>query len=110
MSTTSLRDIWEASVSQPYEPTIGKNRQLVVGFTLLVLAILLTGLFGLSMAHRNICDAGERGLIDVRRSLPQKRSTVWRTSISRIWVRVEQTYCIFAGEVVDFRVASARYT
>ena len=110
MSTTSLRDIWEASASQPFEPTIGKNSQIIVGFTLLVLAILLTGLFGLSMAHCNLRDVRARVLIAVRRSLPQRRSTVWRTSISRIWVRVEQTYCIFAGEVADFRVASARYT
>lgn len=48
MSATPLHDIWEASASQPFEPSIGKNSQFTVGFTLLFAAVLLTGLFGLS--------------------------------------------------------------
>lgn len=49
MSATPLHDIWEASASQPFEPTVGKNTQFRVGFALLLIALVLTGLFGLSM-------------------------------------------------------------
>jgi hypothetical protein len=48
MSSQVLQDIWDASASQPFSPTIGKNAQLTVGFILLIAALLLTGLFGLN--------------------------------------------------------------
>lgn len=50
MSATPLHDLWEAAASQPYEPSIGKNSQFTVGFTLLFIALVLAGLFGLSMS------------------------------------------------------------
>ena len=49
MSATPLHDLWEASASQPFQPTLSKDVQLPLGFTLLSIAIILTGLFGLSM-------------------------------------------------------------
>lgn len=50
MSTTPLNELWEASASQPFQPTIGKDTQFIVGFTLLLIAFVLTSLFGLSMS------------------------------------------------------------
>ncbi|KAK5695817.1 checkpoint clamp complex protein Rad1 [Elasticomyces elasticus] len=47
MSATPLLDIWEASASQPFQPSVGKSAQLTIGFTLLSIALLLSGLFGL---------------------------------------------------------------
>ena len=54
MSATPLHDLWEASASQPYEPTIGKNSQFTVGFTLLLIALALTALFGLNNKLVNV--------------------------------------------------------
>ena len=48
MSATPLHDLWEASAGQPFQPSIGKNSQFTIGATLLLIALLLTGLFGLS--------------------------------------------------------------
>lgn len=48
MSAQPLRDIWEASASQPFQPTISKETQFQVGFTLIFLAFIFTTLFGLS--------------------------------------------------------------
>ena len=48
MSATPLKDIWDASVSQPFNPTVGKESQFNVGFTLLLFAVICTSLFGLS--------------------------------------------------------------
>ena len=50
MSATPLHDIWEASASHPFEPTIGKGVQFNVGFTLLLFAFICSSLFGLSMS------------------------------------------------------------
>jgi hypothetical protein len=62
----SLLEVWDASAANPYYPTVSKERQFLVGFSLLftgmcwyhrvrskqlsnvVLALVLTGLFGLS--------------------------------------------------------------
>ncbi|KAK0842606.1 hypothetical protein LTS02_016415 [Friedmanniomyces endolithicus] len=49
MSATPIHDIWEASSSQPFLPSIPKGLQFPIAFTLLFIAVLLTGLFGLSM-------------------------------------------------------------
>ena len=48
MSATPLRDLWEASASQPFEPIVGKKSQFAVGFTLILIGFVLTSLFGLS--------------------------------------------------------------
>jgi hypothetical protein len=49
MSSTPLQSLWDASASQPFTPTISKEQQFTVGFTLLFAALVLTGLFGMSM-------------------------------------------------------------
>ena len=49
MSATPLHDLWEASASQPFAPIVSKEAQFNVGFTLLLFAIVCSGLFGLSM-------------------------------------------------------------
>jgi hypothetical protein len=51
MSSTSLQSLWDASASQPFTPAISKEQQFTVGFTLLFAALVLTGLFGMSMWH-----------------------------------------------------------
>jgi hypothetical protein len=49
MSSTPLQTLWDASASQPFSPTISKEQQFTVGFVLLFAALVLTGLFGMSM-------------------------------------------------------------
>lgn len=45
---SSLVQLWEGAASSPFLPTIGKGTQFLVGFTLLVVGVLLSGLFGLN--------------------------------------------------------------
>ena len=45
---SSLHSVWESASRDPFVPTIGKDSQFFVGFTLLTLGLLLTGYFGLS--------------------------------------------------------------
>ena len=49
--STPLHDIWEASASQPFEPAVSKDQHFNLGFTLLLFAIICTGLFGLSISQ-----------------------------------------------------------
>jgi hypothetical protein len=46
---SSLHNVWESAVGNPFVPTIGKDSQFTVGISLLIAGILLSGLFGLSM-------------------------------------------------------------
>jgi hypothetical protein len=48
---SSLHEVWESAVGNPFVPTIGKNSQFFVGISLLVIGVLLSGLFGLSMCN-----------------------------------------------------------
>ncbi|GAD99050.1 hypothetical protein AOR_1_540184 [Paecilomyces variotii No. 5] len=50
----SLIEVWEATSANPYYPLISKDAQFSVGFTLLLSAIILTGLFGLNRSLLNI--------------------------------------------------------
>jgi hypothetical protein len=45
---SNLHQVWESASGNPFLPTVGKGSQFFVGFTLLVLGLLLTGFFGLS--------------------------------------------------------------
>lgn len=45
---SSLHEVWQAASGSPFVPTIGKDSQFLVGFTLLVLGLLLTGTFTLN--------------------------------------------------------------
>lgn len=48
MSATPLKDIWDASASEPFAPLVAKDSQFNVAFTLLLFAFICTALFGLS--------------------------------------------------------------
>jgi hypothetical protein len=49
---SSLHQVWESASGNPFVPTVGKGSQFFVGFALLTIGLLLSGLFGLSM----LCD------------------------------------------------------
>lgn len=50
----SLQSIWEASASQPFEPSVSKSQHFSVGFTLVLFALICSSLFGLSMYTTSI--------------------------------------------------------
>ncbi|PWY80674.1 hypothetical protein BO70DRAFT_396965 [Aspergillus heteromorphus CBS 117.55] len=54
----SLNEVWEAASASPFYPLIAKDSQLTVGFTLLLAAFLLTGLFGLNRSLLSIASFG----------------------------------------------------
>ncbi|KAI9660007.1 MAG: hypothetical protein M1821_001359 [Bathelium mastoideum] len=70
MSTSSLQDLWEAATARPFEPTVSKDSQFFVGFSLLLIgkfcaryrsietdkrvALVLTSLFGLNQSLTNV--------------------------------------------------------
>ncbi|KAF2664180.1 DNA repair protein Rad1 [Microthyrium microscopicum] len=47
-SSENLLQLWEAAKSSPFQPLVAKDLQFFVAFTLLIAAVLLTGVFGLS--------------------------------------------------------------
>ncbi|KAI0998590.1 hypothetical protein K3495_g9607 [Podosphaera aphanis] len=51
---SSLHQVWQNAVGNPFTPTIGKDSQFFVGFFLLVVGFLLTGLFSLNRSTLNI--------------------------------------------------------
>jgi hypothetical protein len=59
---SSLHEVWQAASGRPFLPTIGKDSQFFVGFILLLLGILLTGVFALSKPHTCSADDGSDGL------------------------------------------------
>ncbi|KAI9376010.1 repair protein Rad1/Rec1/Rad17-domain-containing protein [Aspergillus egyptiacus] len=54
----SLNEVWEAASASPYTPFIAKDSQFSVGFTLLLLAFIFTGLFGLNRSFLSIASFG----------------------------------------------------
>ncbi|KAJ5190537.1 uncharacterized protein N7498_009522 [Penicillium cinerascens] len=54
----SLNEVWEASSATPFSPLVSKDNQFAVGFNLLVLAILLTGFFGLNRSFLTFTTLG----------------------------------------------------
>lgn len=50
----SLYEVWEAAASSPFNPSLSKDNQLTVGFTLLLIGVIFTGLFGLSRSLPSI--------------------------------------------------------
>ncbi|KAL5340823.1 repair protein Rad1/Rec1/Rad17-domain-containing protein [Aspergillus crustosus] len=54
----SLNQVWEAASASPYTPIISKDSQFTVGFTLLLLALFLTILFGLNRSFLSIASFG----------------------------------------------------
>ncbi|PBP19333.1 Rad1-domain-containing protein [Diplocarpon rosae] len=51
---SSLHQVWESAAGNPFVPTIAKDSQFSVGFSLLSLGLLLTGYFGLNRSVLNI--------------------------------------------------------
>jgi len=51
---SSLHQVWESAVGNPFVPTVGKGSQFFLGFTLLTIGLLLSGLFGLNRSIINI--------------------------------------------------------
>lgn len=45
---SSLHEVWQAAAGSPFLPTIGKGSQFLVGFVLLLVGLLITGVFALS--------------------------------------------------------------
>ncbi|GIC90657.1 putative DNA repair protein Rad1 [Aspergillus udagawae] len=54
----SLNEVWEAASASPYSPLISKDHQFFVGFSLLLSALVLTGLFGLNRSFLSIATFG----------------------------------------------------
>ncbi|KAG0651358.1 DNA damage checkpoint control rad1 [Hyphodiscus hymeniophilus] len=51
---SSLHQVWESAVGNPFEPSIGKGSQFLVGITLLIVGVLLSGFFGLNRSLVNV--------------------------------------------------------
>ncbi|KAL1878609.1 hypothetical protein VTK73DRAFT_7690 [Phialemonium thermophilum] len=51
---SSLHEVWQAASGSPFLPTIGKHSQFLVGFSLVLIGIILTGLFTLNRSLINI--------------------------------------------------------
>ncbi|TVY22191.1 DNA damage checkpoint control protein [Lachnellula hyalina] len=51
---SSLHQVWESAVGSPFVPTVGKGSQFFLGFSLLTIGFLLTGLFGLNRSVVNV--------------------------------------------------------
>ncbi|EXJ83570.1 hypothetical protein A1O1_07193 [Capronia coronata CBS 617.96] len=50
----SLYEVWQAAASSPFQPAVGKDSQLTVGLSLLLVGLILTGLFGLNRSPVSI--------------------------------------------------------
>lgn len=46
--SSSLFEVWEAAAANPFQPAISKDNHFKVGFGLLFLAFILTGVFALN--------------------------------------------------------------
>ncbi|KAI2822867.1 hypothetical protein CBS115989_1897 [Aspergillus niger] len=54
----SLNEVWQAASASPYTPPVSKDSQFLVGFSLLLAAFILTGLFGLNRSFLSIASFG----------------------------------------------------
>ncbi|KAF2182527.1 hypothetical protein K469DRAFT_585969 [Zopfia rhizophila CBS 207.26] len=52
--SSPLLDVWEAASASPYRPTVGKSSQFPVGFLLLLISLILTGVFSLNRSFINL--------------------------------------------------------
>ncbi|KIH90047.1 hypothetical protein SPBR_01154 [Sporothrix brasiliensis 5110] len=55
---SSLHELWQTASGSPFNPTIGKGSQFLVGFSLLVLGLGLTGSFLLNRTLASISYLG----------------------------------------------------
>ncbi|KIW70208.1 hypothetical protein PV04_02499 [Phialophora macrospora] len=44
----SLYEVWQSAAGNPFQPTVGKESQLFVGLSLLLIGVIFTGLFALN--------------------------------------------------------------
>ncbi|OJJ82099.1 OST5 family protein [Aspergillus glaucus CBS 516.65] len=54
----SLNEVWEAASAHPFSPVVSKDNQFSVGFSLLLIAFFLSGLFGLNRSFLSIASLG----------------------------------------------------
>ncbi|KAF7715416.1 DNA repair protein [Penicillium ucsense] len=54
----SLIEAWDAASATPFHPFVSKDSQFAVGFNLLMIAIILTGLFGLNRSFLSLASLG----------------------------------------------------
>ncbi|KAJ5109104.1 hypothetical protein N7456_005779 [Penicillium angulare] len=54
----SLNQVWEAASATPFQPIVAKDSQFTIGFSLLVIAVITTGLFGLNRSLASIFTLG----------------------------------------------------
>ncbi|KAL1302271.1 hypothetical protein AAFC00_002692 [Neodothiora populina] len=54
MSVQPLHDLWEAAATQAYEPMVSKDSQFTLGFSLLFIALILSGYFSLNPSSKNL--------------------------------------------------------
>ncbi|KAJ5905391.1 uncharacterized protein N7473_002307 [Penicillium subrubescens] len=54
----SLNEVWEAASATPFHPLVSKDNQFAVGFNLLLIAIIFTGLFGLNRSFLSLASLG----------------------------------------------------
>ncbi|KAJ5089400.1 hypothetical protein N7532_008084 [Penicillium argentinense] len=54
----SLNEVWEAASASPFQPVVSKDGQFSVGFSLLLLALIFTGLFGLNRSFLSLASLG----------------------------------------------------
>ena len=79
----SLHEVWQAAASSPFEPAVGKDSQLYVGFLLLLVGLILTGLFGLSMSSDP-----ELNTADIFRPLAGRSADLWHSCVSGVRVGI----------------------
>ncbi|PNY23916.1 Uncharacterized protein TCAP_06143 [Tolypocladium capitatum] len=55
---SSLHEVWQAAAGSPFLPTVGKGSQFLVGFVLLLIGLVATGLFALNRSVVNLTIIG----------------------------------------------------
>ncbi|ORY54570.1 uncharacterized protein BCR38DRAFT_491458 [Pseudomassariella vexata] len=51
---SSLHEVWQTAPGSPFFPTVGKESQFTVGFTLILIGIALSGAFTLNRSLVNV--------------------------------------------------------
>ncbi|KAI9899297.1 hypothetical protein N3K66_005758 [Trichothecium roseum] len=55
---SSLHEVWQAAAGSPFLPTVGKGSQFFLGFTLLLIGLILTSCFALNRSLVNVVAFG----------------------------------------------------
>ncbi|KAJ6090126.1 hypothetical protein N7486_008941 [Penicillium sp. IBT 16267x] len=54
----SLNEVWEAASATPFHPIVSKDSQFAIGFNLLLVAVIASGLFGLNRSFLSLFTLG----------------------------------------------------